>query len=195
MRLCIACGTYNPVHIGHIAMWRYVLENFSYDKVLVIPSYIPPVKNSCISAEHRLNMVKLAAQEVLGVEVSEIEFEREEVSYTYNTVKELYKKYDVEGKIAFITGLDAYLTLDTWFEAEKLKDLLDFVVFERSSNAAGEKVSEMIKKGYNKIDAGMPVVEVSSSQIREKIKKGESIDGLVPDRVKEYIEKNELYNN
>jgi len=168
MKLCIFAGTFNPIHKSHLKMAQLALDNYEFDKILFIPAYNPPHKNTALS-EDRYNMVKLAIQNYPKFEISDIEYKREGKSYTYLTVLELYKRYNIEGKISFIIGKDAYEKFDTWYEAEKLKKLIDFVVFDRTDG------------------------DISSSKVRERIKAGDTITDLVPKEVGDYIERHGLY--
>ena len=194
MKLCVFAGTFNPIHNAHIMMAKYILNNFDFDKFLFIPVYIPPHKDydrdMCV---HRLNMVKLAIEDVPEFEVSYIEFQRNDKSYTYLTVNELYKKYQVEGKINFIIGTDAFKNIETWYESDKLKQLIDFIVFIRGNESVN--FDYLSEKGYNYKFARMNFVDISSTMIRNLIENNEEISNLVPAKVEEYIRKNGLYRN
>lgn len=168
MKLCIFAGTFNPIHNAHLKMAQIALDKYGFDKILFIPAYNPPHKNTAL-AEHRYNMVKLAIQNNPKFEISDIEYKRKGKSYTYLTVQELYKKYNIDGKIYFIIGKDAIEKFDTWYEAAKLKNLIEFVLFDRAQE------------------------DISSSQIRQRIKMGEPIDDLVTQEVGDYIERHNLY--
>lgn len=149
-------------------MAQWALDKYNFDKILFIPAFNPPHKDTNLS-EHRYKMVELAIQNHPKFEISDIEYKREGKSYTYLTILELYKQYDIEGKINFIIGKDAYENFDTWYEAEKLKNLINFVLFDRAD------------------------VDISSSKVRERIKTGKPITDLVTEEVGDYIEKHGLY--
>lgn len=168
MKLCIFAGTFNPIHRAHLKMAELALEEYGFDKILFIPAYNPPHKDVELS-EHRYNMVKLAIQNNQKFEISDIEYQRKGKSYTYLTILELYKKYDIEGKISFIIGQDSIEKFDTWYEAEKLKNLIEFVPFERLPE------------------------DISSSEIRQRVKENKPIDDLVTKEVGDYIERHRLY--
>lgn len=170
MNLCIFPGTFNPIHKAHLKMAQYTLDDYNFDKIIFIPSCNPPHKEYDITlSEHRLNMVKLAVQSNLKFEVSDIEFKLEGKSYTYLTVTELYKLYDVNGKLNMIIGKDAYEKIDTWYEAKKLKSLTNFIVYDR-------------------VDG-----DISSSEIRERIKNNKPVNDFITKEVGDYIEKYRLY--
>ena len=196
MKLCVYQGTFNPIHNAHLRVADYVVEKYDFDKLIFIPAYNPPHKNLDIAiASHRLNMVKLATQNNDKFEVSDIEYKLKGKSYTYNTICELYKKYDVEGKINFIIGTDAFKNITKWFNADKLKELVKFIVFSREENLCKSDYDTMFEKGYDFVFETLSFEDISSSSIREKVKKGESIKGLVEEKTEEYIIKNGLYKN
>ena len=196
MKLCVYQGTFNPIHNAHLRVADYVVEKYDFDKLIFIPAYNPPHKNLDIAiASHRLNMVKLATQNNDKFEVSDIEYKLKGKSYTYNTICELYKKYDVEGKINFIIGTDAFKNITKWFNADKLKELVKFIVFSREENLCKSDYDILFEKGYDFVFETLSFEDISSSSIREKVKKGESITGLVEEKTEEYIIKNGLYKN
>ena len=177
-------------------MADYVLKNYGFDKIIFIPAYRPPHKNYDITlTPHRLKMVELAALSNPNFKVSDIEYKNERNSYTYLTILELYKKYDIEGKINFIIGTDAFKKIDTWYEADKLKELVNFIVFVRENELDNKKYRELKEKGYNFTFAKMDFQDISSSDIRKNIREGNDISKFVTDKVKGYIEQNGLYKN
>lgn len=196
MKLCVFQGTFNPIHVAHLKMADYVLKNYGFDKIIFIPAYRPPHKNYDITlTPHRLKMVELAALSNPNFKVSDIEYKNERNSYTYLTILELYKKYDIEGKINFIIGTDAFKKIDTWYEADKLKELVNFIVFVRENELDNKKYQELKEKGYNFTFAKMDFQDISSSDIRKNIREGNDISKFVTDKVKGYIEQNGLYKN
>ncbi len=193
MRLAILSGTFNPIHKAHVAVAKYVKEKFNYDEILIIPAYNPPLKDNCESALHRLNMVKLAIENENGLILSAIEYENRGKSYSYLTVQKLYERYKIEGKLGFIIGTDAYVGLDGWQNNDELKKQVDFIVFERDISFENEKVLNLQKKGFNLIKADLPFNNISSSEIRRKIKNKEKVSDLVDKLVEDYIYENGLY--
>ena len=191
MRLCVFQGTFNPIHNAHLRIIDYVSKNYEFDKILVIPAFIPPHKNCDADlSEHRLIMVKLAFQNNNYVEVSDIEYKRGGKSYTYITICELYKKYKIEGKINFVIGTDAFDKIESWYEVEKLKDIVRFIVFIRENEFEPSRYKYLKDKGYDFVIEKLSFEDVSSSDIRKNLKKNE-----LPKIVKEYIEQNGLYKN
>lgn len=196
MKLCVFQGTFNPIHNAHLAMANYIKTVYSYDSILFVPAYKPPHKEIDDDlANHRFDMVKLAVTGDSSFGISNIEFQNERYSYTYLTIVELYKRYKIEGKIGFIIGLDAFEEIDTWYETDKLKKMVLFLVFLRGpiTTADKERLSLLHFMGYDYIIVKMVPVDISSTEIRGKIARGNSVSGLVPSSVVEYIRQNELY--
>lgn len=195
MKLCVFCGTFNPIHNVHLALANYIKTHFKFDTILFIPAYKPPHKHIDDDlANHRYAMVKLAIDGVSGFNISNIEFRHERFSYTVNTMEELYKMFPaIEGKISFIIGTDAFRQIEDWYETDRLKELVDFVVFPREDNFKPESLERFRNASYNFICVDMPFINLSSTVLRSRIKHGKPIGNLVPQKVQEYIKKNGLY--
>jgi len=195
MKLCVYCGTFNPIHNAHIEVAKYVKEHYNFDKILFIPAYKPPHKDTTLS-DHRFNMVKLAIQDIDGFEISDIEYKSEENSYTFNTLTKLYEIYpEIEGKINFIIGTDAFRKIKTWYNADGLKPLTKFIVFERENNFNANDFESLKNEGYDFEFAKKTYEDISSTNLRESIVNGKSVQDLVPQAVYSYIIKNGLYKN
>lgn len=196
MKLCVFQGTFNPIHNAHLQMAEYVLNNYGFDKIIFIPAYKPPHKDyNPDMCRHRLNMVKLATAYNSHFEVSDIEFQNEGKSYSYLTALELYKKYNIKGKIKFIIGTDAFEKIDTWYETDKFKKLVDFIVFIRENELKNPKFEELKNKGYNFEFTNMNFIDISSTDLRNRIKNNINVDELIPENVKGYIKTNALYKD
>ena len=194
MKLCVFQGTFNPIHNAHLDMAEFVLQNYGFEKIIFIPAAAPPHKDYDANfAIHRLNMVKLAVENNPHFEVSDIEFHLQGKSYSYLTALELYKKYNIEGKINFIIGTDAFEKIESWYHSEDFKKIVDFIVFVRENNFTPERFQYLKDKGYNFQFTRMPFEDISSTELREKIRKGFPINKLVPKTVEDYIRKNDLY--
>ncbi len=197
MKLCVYCGTFNPIHNVHLAIANYVKTHFEFDNILFIPAYKPPQKEIDDElANHRYNMVKLAINNYSGFSISNIEFRSDKFSYTYNTIEQLYKIYPkIEGKISFIIGTDAFWNIDSWYNANGLKNLVSFIVFPREENFKPERYEKFRSAGYNFIFAEMPYINLSSTVLRSRIRNGKPIGTLIPKNVQEYIAENGLYKD
>ena len=135
MSFCIYSGTFNPIHNAHLGVAFGVLQKTNTDKIILIPSKIPPHKNNeIISPNHRLNMVKLAIENNPNFEVSDIELNLPGKSYSYNTVCKIKEIYKIKDKINFIIGTDAFEKLDYWYKAEDFSKEVHFIVVPRCKN-------------------------------------------------------------
>lgn len=198
MRVGIYGGTFSPVHNGHVAAAKAFMEQMWLDILYVIPTGVTPHKDmkGDATAKDRLEMCRLAFAEMDGVIVSDLEMRREGKSYTVDTLRELY---DPAGRLFLLMGTDMLLTLDKWREPEEIFKLCYPVYIRREEDAAldgriVEKITsyqEKFGKVVRRIVA--PAIELSSSDVREAIAKGQTVDGMIPPAVARYIETNQLY--
>lgn len=190
-------GTFNPIHIGHLIVAQEVLTYFKLDKIIFIPCGNPPHKDEkeVANAFLRYEMIKLAINDNSSFEVSDIEIKREGYTYTYDTLNELKKIYS-EDKLYFITGYDAFKDSNTWKNAEKVYDMVSFIVVNRgevNKKMEEEINNKIIKYGMNVKILTIPNIGISSTDIRYRISKGLNIKYMVPDNVLMYIENNKIY--
>ena len=181
-------GTFNPIHIGHLAMAQTAFERLKLDSVIFVPSYLPPHKSSqnVIDAKHRYAMVKSAIKGNPSFTLSDFEIKRKSKSYSIDTLEHFHKVYPQGTKFYFIIGEDSLETLPKWKRIEDLLKLVSFVVVNR--------VGTTFKKSkLNVHSLIMPTLEISSSFIRKKISLGESIRYWVPEKVYQYIQNHKLY--
>ncbi len=196
MRLCVFQGTFNPIHNAHLRVAKYAVSNFEIDKFLFIPAYNPPHKGSDVNfSNHRLKMVELALKDETLFEVSDIEYQRGGKSYTYLTIKELYSLYDIEDKIIFIIGTDAFDRIESWYNIDELKKLVKFVVFLRDADFDSSCYDYLKIKGFDFVLQTLPFVDISSTELRKKIAEGDDFSDYVNENVKDYILQNGLYKN
>jgi len=196
MNLTVFAGTFNPIHIAHLILAEFVRAELDSEKILFIPSYIPPHRQTeLVEAAHRYNMVKLAIQDNPYFDVSDIEFKLTGKSYTVNTLKRLYDQFpDIKGKINFIIGTDAFLNIESWYQPKELVKLANFIILARNGSPDAERIIKNIKlKGIEYTILETPIVEVSASFIRKRIRSGKSIKYLVAEPVRKYIEDYDLY--
>ena len=183
MSICIFPGTFNPIHDAHINIAKYALENFKFDKIIFIPAYIPPHKEvDSNMATHRFNMVKLAISEIPNFEISDIEYNLEGKSYSLITVKKIKELYNIEGRVNFIIGTDAFEKIKTWYKTEELAKLVHFVVFPR-----GCEINEKEFLDYDYEIVNLDFFDISSTEIRNNNNKH------INKRVEDYIKQNDLY--
>ena len=197
MKLCLFQGTFNPIHNAHLRLAEFAVSFFDFDKILFVPAHIPPHKEfqGEENARHRLNMVKLAVEGREKFEVSDIEYQRNIPSYTFDTVCELYKTLNLTEKPSFLIGTDAFKQIESWYRAECLKELVEFKVFVRSDEFENFDFYSLREKGYTFEFMPLPFENISSRQIRWKISQGISVCGIIPEKVREYIYENKLYIN
>lgn len=198
MNIAIFGGAFNPVHSGHIHLVDELCGLNSFDKVLLIPTANPPHKSSSglISGEHRINMLNLAFSDFDNVEISTIEFESTEKSYTYHTLEKLKKLYPND-TLTLLIGSDQLFNFDKWYKYDEILKLADVQAITREESqrqAVADFLNSNKDNDLSKITVlvAKPVV-VSSTEIRNRVKNGESIADLVPKSVEEYIKDNNLY--
>ena len=138
-------------------------------------------------------MVELAVEDYPQFELSAIEYTRNGPSYTYDTILQIYQVVKPTEKINFIIGTDAFIKIESWNQAQKLKDLLHFILFVREDNFDETPFLELKQKGFDYTLMKMPYINISSSEIRERIKQGKDICDIVPVKVAEYIKQNNVY--
>lgn len=181
MAICIFPGTFNPIHNGHIKMAEYSLEKYGFEKIIFIPSYIPPHKDIDKDlANHRYKMVELAISENKRFTISDIEYLSEGKSYSLITVKQIIEQYNLNSRLNFIIGTDAFSKINTWYKAEELKDLVHFIVFPRRTVFLNKM------EGWDYELADMEYIDISSTEIRA----GKFINNKSIER---YIKENGLY--
>lgn len=195
MRLCVFQGTFNPIHKVHLEVAKFAKEYYNFERILFIPAYIPPHKSVDKKlALHRFNMVKLAISEYNGFDISDIEYKREGNSYTYNTILELRKAYNItDEKINFLIGTDAFIKIRTWYKTDKLKELVHFIVFKRTNEFNKDDFNELRGFGYDFEFAPMNYIDVSSTRLRENLGNGISINDMELPKIREYIKEHGLY--
>lgn len=188
-------GSFDPVHIGHLILARDVREYFGYRKVIFIPTYISPFKieeGHHAPAEDRLKMLRLALDNIPYFGIETYEIRKKEVSYTYNTVRYLLEKYNLQ-KVDWLMGDDTFFGLNKWFRWRELLKLMNPVVVLRNSTPEEvKKFAEELGLENLKLYTARRI-EVSSTEIRNRVKEGKDIKFLVPESVEEYIKQKELY--
>lgn len=209
-------GTFNPIHYGHLRPAEEIRERLKLNKVLFIPSARPPHKDSeIIEPHHRLEMARLAIRYNSFFDVSPIEVERIGKSYSIRTLEEILKNYG--GELFFLLGIDAFLEVPTWREADKLFSLANLVILLRPSysfqslskspylrfltNSILIELDQGIRQSYRKVsENGKSIcfervisLDISSTFIRKNIRAGRSIKYLLPDPVESYIITHRLY--
>ncbi len=189
-RIGILGGTFDPPHIAHLIIAQEALEQLKLDQVWFIPCYVPPHKRAdrISSPEHRLRMLKLAVLNNPEFRVSDLELRRKGISYTVDTLREISLQWP-QTTLYLVLGSDNLRFLSGWKEPQAVFRLARVVLLERP-NAELNRAKIWIRRA---VVIKAPLLEVSSSRIREKVRRGEKISFWVPERVEKYIEKHRLY--
>ena len=189
MKIAIYGGSFNPMHIGHEKIVDYVLKNLDMDKIIIIPVGIPSHReNNLEQSNTRLKICREIFKNNKKVEVSDIEIKSEWKSYTYDTLLKLIKIYGKDNEFFEIIGEDSLKNLKTWKNYKELLNLCKFIVFRRKDDKNTEIDSEFLNN-KNIIILENEYYNISSTEIRNKVKNGEDITGLVNEKVKNLIEK------
>lgn len=198
MKIGIMGGTFDPIHIGHLILAESARESLNLNKIIFIPTGINPFKidKNTASPVHRLEMLKLAIESNEHFTISSIEIERSGITYTIDTMKALREKYK-EDELYFIVGSDIVFQIEKWKDFKDIFKLCKFVLVNRPGNDCNEidnKIKELnLRYAISFIRINSPYIDISSSDIRNRIKNNKSIKYLVPLKVEEYIKKNNLY--
>jgi nicotinate-nucleotide adenylyltransferase len=219
MTLGVLGGTFDPIHLGHLAAGDAAQQALRFDSMLLVPSRIPPHRADAVTAgpDDRFAMAKLAARERPGWTASRIELDREGRSYTYDTLVELRESLDEapgsaastgEAQIFFIIGADAFAEIASWSRYPAVLDLAHFVVVSRPGitlDSLRERVPSAFSRPLESARGKQPsaktrviLVEahtpaISSTDIRRRARAGQSLSGYVPDTVADYIRDHHLY--
>lgn len=196
-KIAILGGTFNPIHYGHLVMAQSVYLTGYFDEVWLMPAGNPPFKpEEAANNTDRLYMAHLAVRKTSYLKVSALECESAETSYTYKTLERLKAKYPGH-EFWWIIGYDNVFSIDTWREAKRILQNGRLVIVRRLTddlNGAKEKLTQL-QNQYNVkvILVDNPIIQISSTMIRERIKNGEPIDFLLPRKAASYIQKQGLY--
>ncbi len=183
-------GSFDPVHNGHVALARAALAA-GMDRVLLIPAAQAPLKPSAVraSSEDRLAMLRLAVGDCPGAEVSDVEIRRGGVNYTIDTVRTLRAEHSGD-QLFWIIGADQLARLGAWREIGALTELVEFLCAVRPGHGL-EPPAGLPGLRWRRLEG--PEWDVSSTEVRARAERGESLAGLVPDKAIEYLERNRLY--
>ncbi|MCI6553976.1 MAG: nicotinate-nucleotide adenylyltransferase [Lachnospiraceae bacterium] len=197
-KIGIMGGTFNPIHMGHLLLAEQAKESFCLDQVLFIPSGCPYMKDQREVADKymRLEMARLAIADNPAFQLSAMEVEREGDSYTFETLAALREK-EAEADFYFIAGADSIFDMERWKNPEAVFGYCTILaaVREGEDSLKLEKGISRLRIQYNACVKQIPMKEIgiSSTDIRNRLKRGMSVRYMVPDPVISYIEKNHLY--
>jgi nicotinate-nucleotide adenylyltransferase len=215
MKIGLFGGTFDPIHWGHLRSAEEVSETFGLDRVLFVPAAIPPHKRgeTTTPVKHRLKMVRLAVAKNRRFAVSTVEIARPGVSYSIDTLRYFARKLRKGDSLYFIIGLDAFREIGTWKDFAELFPLANFIVTSRPGTkdrnllrGTGVAVKKLFcydgvegcyrhESGSRLLFIELTDIAISASEIRNLVKRGQSIRYLLPSSVENYIKKTGLYRN
>ncbi len=209
-------GTFDPIHQGHIQVTLHIEKELSLDHIYFVPAYLSPYKTqgSVVAAHHRLEMVKRAIAPFSHFSVSEFELNKKGISYTIDTLKHTKNLLPSQAEVYFILGTDAFLGISQWKQVDELFATAHWVIVSRpgypfkplSQILNNEKLAKEFMglsggkeykhfTGHTLYFFELPTMDISSSELREKISRHEPYSSFVPKEVAEYIQAHHLYEN
>ena len=215
-RIGILGGTLDPLHLGHLDAALAAREALRLDSVIVIPAHVPPHRSRPVtSAYHRFAMAALAVNGIEGLRVSDMELVAPGPSYTADTLVRLRQQFDLDAsQVFFITGADAFAEIETWSRYPDVLDLANFVVVSRPGVSlrvlrdrlpslrnrmrlplSARSASPVASRETTIFLVDAPTTDVSSTEVRRRIRDGESLSGLVPAAVEAHIRQHGLYQH
>lgn len=191
-------GTFDPVHIGHLAVAERVYCDLDLDRIVFVPASASPFKlgEATTPGEHRLAMLKLAVQDNPHFAVNDIELQRGGTSYTVDTMEMLGERYP-QDEFYFIMGMDSFLELGGWKNVKRLVELCQLVVVTRPGYELPREQKELsslpsyVWQRTRFLET--PGLDIAATEIRERIKKGRSVRYLLTPDVESYIYENGIY--
>lgn len=183
-KVLIYGGSFNPPTIAHVIMSKYLMNELEPKELLVMPTYDPPhKKESRLNAYEKFDMVKETFEEIPGVHVTDVEYKLKGVSYTYKTIETLREKYD---ELYLVMGMDSFLSFPKWVKPERILELSNIIVLKRGGYTF--KSNELYEKNKEKFFfLDNPVLEMSSTFVREQILEEKDVRFFVTDRTYDYI--------
>lgn len=188
MKVGLYFGSFNPVHNGHLIIGQHILNETNIDKLWFVVSPQNPFKHqkTLLNEYDRLHLVKMAIEGSPNLKATDVEFKLPKPSYTIDTLTHLHEKYP-QHQFSIVMGSDSFQNIEAWKNADQLKKNYTIYVYERPGFPLAET------KSKNIIPVQAPLLQISSTHIRELIQKNKSIRFLVPDIVKEEITRNNYY--
>jgi nicotinate-nucleotide adenylyltransferase len=201
-------GLFDPVHKGHVSAALFALEFLSVQRLKMIPCHLPNHKVlPSTQSEHRLAMLKLATASYPQIEIDQIELERDQVSYSVDTLTELKKRHSV---LVFVLGVDSFNSLPQWHDWQKILELSHLLVLPRHGSTLADETLRAVDIEHRQVHTGEQMLvntsgkiifcenfdyDVASSEIRKKITRGDDVSAALDAKVVQYINDNCLYQN
>ena len=198
IRVGIFGGTFNPPHSGHVAAAESFYKTVKPDVLMIIPDCLPPHKeySGSVTEEQRLEMCKLAFGHIENVTISDMEIKRGGRSYTSVTLEELTSP---DRELYFLCGTDMFLTLESWYRPEVIFDLATICYIRRETDKENDARIKVATQSYIKqygasiVSVSTDVIELSSSELRQKLESRESCSEYLPTAVEKYIVEKGIY--
>ena len=206
--LAVLGGLFDPVHKGHVSAALFALEFLSVQRLKMIPCHLPNHKVvPATQSEHRLAMLKLATASYPQIEIDQIELERDQVSYSVDTLTELKKRHSV---LVFVLGVDSFNSLPQWHGWQKIMELSHLLVLPRHGSTLADETLRAVDIEHRQVHTGEQMLvntsgkiifcenfdyDVASSEIRKKITRGDDVSAALDAKVVQYINDNCLYQN
>lgn len=191
MKVGLMGGSFDPVHFGHLVAAQDAMEQHGLDRLILIPAAQAPLKDYTVSAsgEHRVAMLREATDWDARFEVSDYEVQRGGTSYTLETVRHFRRMFP-EDELFWIIGGDQLPKLDQWHRIEDLAGLIQFIYLERPGHPAKDH-PDIPELRLHRCDGHL--VEISSTELRERIRRGLSLDYFIPHKAIVYLQEHDLY--
>lgn len=193
MRIGLMGGTFDPIHLGHLIVAEHVRVALDFAQIWLLPAASPPHKreSAVAPAKHRLKMAELAVEDNPHILASDAEFSRPGRSYTVETVEMLQHRYP-QHAFYFIIGVDMVIDLPNWHRIEDLLDRIPFIGVMRPGYdwpSSRHPFAERVRY------VNVPLIDISATEVRKRLSRGESCRYLIPDRVYSYIREHRLYGS
>ena len=199
MKTGILGGTFNPIHNGHLEMAEIAIDVFGLDDIMLIPTGSPPHKTNenILSKYERYELCLMSTARYDNIFVSSVEIDRDGYTYTIDTLKELEKIYGIRDELHFIIGGDTVMKLEHWKNFREVFKRCKFIAFGRIGLDLSEIIEkiEFLQKEYD-AEIGLitaDIMDIASKDLRDMIKNGESVSGLIPPEAESYIKRHNLY--
>lgn len=192
MKIGIFGGSFNPIHIGHAIIAHHIISCGAVDRLWMLVSPVNPLKadkKRDVADTDRLRMVEMVTRHIEGVETSAFEFSMPRPSYTIDTLNALQAKFP-DDDFYLVTGADNWQIFDKWRNSEEILAKYHLLIYPRLGYEV--IIPDALKDHVTLVDA--PIIELSSTQVRERLANGQSVRYYVPDEVLGYIERNHLYS-
>lgn len=197
MNIGIMGGTFNPIHNAHLAMACRFAEFCSLDNCFLVPAYISPFKinhdlDFLVSTQQRLEMINLAVKNYNNIQIDSFEIDRPEISYSINTINYFRSKFPND-RLFLLIGTDQAISFKKWKDYKFILNEAVICIVKRPDFNANKELDIINQTFDNYILIESPIINITSTKVREYIKAGKSIEKLVPAEILDYINKNKLY--